>query len=190
MAHPGPVLKHIEVPLPGPGRGVSCGAMLYLAIRVVHVLFGASWVGMTLSSVAYLIPVQKLLGPDAARLAPLVRSRAWIFPVVATLTLLSGFWLYWRRGFMGENGASHPAMAFGLGGLLGILAYVIGIAVVSRSLIRATALSTEATEAPAARKPELLALATAARARAEMATKIVAVLLVLTTILMAVGLYI
>jgi len=162
---------------------------MYLAIRVIHVLFGAVWVGMVMSSVAYLLPIQKLLGPDAAKLGPLVRSRAWILPVIATLTLLSGFWLYWRRGFM-SDGSSHPAMVFGLGALFGIISYVIGIVVISRAMMLATALATEAAEAPAARKADLLAQAAAARARGEVALKIVAVLLVLTTMLMAAGLYV
>lgn len=162
--------------------------MIYLAIRVIHVLFGAAWVGMVISSVAYLIPISQALGPDMARLAGLMRARAWIFPVVATLTLLTGFWLYWRRGFMGAEGGTHPAMVFGLGGLLGVVAYIIGIAVISRSVIKATALMSEAAEAPESRRAALLAEARAARARGDMATRIVCVLLILTTMLMAAGL--
>ena len=75
-------------------------------------------------------------------------------PIVVSVSILSGVWLYWRYtgGFSPEISRSHAGMAFGTGGALGILAAIIGIGVVSRSLAKATALTKQAMTLPEAQR--------------------------------------
>jgi len=160
---------------------------MYLVIRLVHVLFGALWVGMALSSAVYLMPILDILGFDAGRVMGKMRNRAWIIPVIATLTVLSGVWLFWSRGYMGPAAGSHPGMLFGSGAITGIAAYIIGAGVISRSLARATALGAELERAQPPDRAALAATIAALRRRATTAGKLVAVLLILTTILMVLG---
>ena len=50
------------------------------------------------------------------------------------LAILSGFWLYWRYtgGFSPEGSRTHAAMAFGTGGIIAVLAFLIGALMISR----------------------------------------------------------
>ena len=59
--------------------------------------------------------------------------------------MLSGLWLYWTltAGFAGPAMASTPGWSFGLGGLAGLLAAMIGGAVIGRNLSRIEALKPE-----------------------------------------------
>jgi uncharacterized membrane protein len=163
---------------------------MYLIIRVLHVLCGALWVGAALFSSLFLTPAARDLGPDGGKLMLALRKRGLIayFPVIATITLISGVWLYWRftAGFSPEVSRSHAGMAFGLGAVFGLAAFIVGGPILSVSLVRAMKLSTEAASLPDGRdKTDRLARAAALRRRAAGAGQIVSVLLVVATILMA-----
>jgi len=160
---------------------------MYILLRVIHVVFGAVWVGMALSSAVFVLPILGLTGPDAGRIMGRLQSRVWVLPVIATLTILSGVWLFWRRGYMGPAGGTQPAMALGAGGVLGIVAYIIGATVISRSMAKATSLGAQIDSAAPAEKAAIVAQIGALRQRAISATRLVAVLLVVTVLLMAIG---
>lgn len=107
-------------------------------------------------------------------------------------TILSGLWLYWRftGGFGWAEISTHGGLAFGIGGLAGLVGAAIGGGVVGRSAMRAVALAQQAAAAVDAERTSLLQTAMALRQRAAAASRIVLVLLVLATILMGVGRYV
>ena len=74
----------------------------------------------------------------------------------AGLTILSGAWLYWilTAGFQPQAIASTAGLVYGVGGLAGLLAAIIGGAVIGRSVKRLAALS--ANDASAAETAALL----------------------------------
>jgi hypothetical protein len=162
---------------------------MYLWIRILHVLLGALWVGFIVFTVVFLTPAMSALGPDAAKLMAALRQRGLIIalPIIAGLTIVSGIYLYWRytAGFSPEVSRTHAGMAFGIGGVLGIIAYIIGAAIVSVNMAKAMKLSQQMLSAPEAQRAGLMATIAGHRKRAALASQIVAVLVVLAVIFMA-----
>jgi hypothetical protein len=166
---------------------------MYLTIRALHVLLGALWFGFTVLMAYFLMPSMEEAGPAGGKVAAgLERHRLNVaMGVISGLTILSGIWLYWRytAGFNPAISRSHAGMAFGLGGLLGIIAAIIGGSVVGRSMKRAGALAATAASAPEADRGALLSQAAGLRARARSAAKLLGILLAITVILMATAAY-
>jgi len=164
----------------------------YLTVRFLHVLAGAMWVGFAVFSAFFLMPAIQEAGPDGGKVMAALERRGVValIPIIVTVTILSGLWLYWRYtgGFSPEISRSHAGMAFGTGGALAILAAIIGIGVVSRSLAKASALMKQAMTLPEAQRASVLAPVPGLRQRAMMGARIVAVLVIITIGLMSVGL--
>lgn len=166
--------------------------ILYLVIRFLHVLAGAMWVGMAVFSAFFLMPAVKELGPDGGKVMAAMERRGVVvlIPVIVSISILSGIWLYWRYtgGFSPEISRSHAGIAFGTGGAIAIVAAIIGIAVVSRSLAKATALSKQAMTMPETGRAAAMATVQQLRARGMSAARVVAVLVIIVIGLMSVGL--
>jgi hypothetical protein len=168
---------------------------IYLLSRVVHVVFGAFWMGVVVFAAFYLMPSVAEAGPDGAKvMGGLVRRKYLaVVPIVAVTNLVSGFWLYYRftAGFDPGLSGTRGAMAFGTGGILAVLAFGIGMHGMRRNLMKAMALGAQA--AGMAEGPDRAALLNTAaglRKRAMFWAPIVAVMLILTASLMAIGHYI
>jgi hypothetical protein len=111
-------------------------------------------------------------------------------PIVAMVNVASGFWLYWRytAGFDPALSATPGAMVFGTGGIMATIALFLGLYGMRRNLITAGALSAKAAGLPdGAEKTALMADAATRRKRAMRAAPIVGVMLLVTTVLMALG---
>ena len=168
---------------------------MHLLILILHVLCAALWVGVAVFAALFLTPAAEDLGPDGFKVMLALRKRGFVayVPIVASITVLTGIWLYWSytAGFSPEVSRSHSGMAFGLGGLLGLTGFIIGGAVLSRSLVLAAKLAGEAATLPDGReKADRFARAAALRKRAAGAGMLVAVLVVLAMILMVTARYI
>ncbi len=120
---------------------------LLVALRLVHVVGGALWVGMAVYTTVYLMPSIQDAGPDGGKVMAALQRRGilTVLPALALLTIISGVWLYWRdsAGFDGGFMRSGVGLGFGLGGLASIAAYALGIAVLRPSLMRAAKLMAE-----------------------------------------------
>jgi hypothetical protein len=167
----------------------------YLVIRVLHILLGAFWLGTAVFGAWYLLPAVADAGPDGAKVVEALQRRGWVAvtPVVAMLSIITGIWLYWRytAGFSPDLSRSHAGMSFGIGGTCGVLAAVIGGAVLSRSLVKAGKLAAEAAgTTDATRRGALMAQALGLRRRALMAARLVSVLLVTAIVLMSIAVFI
>jgi uncharacterized membrane protein len=166
---------------------------LQIALRVVHIVGGVFWAGGMLFVTHFLEPAVRDSGPDGAKVMQALQKRRYmdVMPVVAAFTLVSGFWLYFRT-FGGAHpgpGASGPALWLGTGGLLALVAFVVGMTLVRPSAVRAGALGVELAQAPPERKDALAAEVARLRRRMRLGGRIVAGLLGLTIICMAVGRY-
>jgi uncharacterized membrane protein len=112
--------------------------MAWLAeIRALHILMAAAWFGAAAFLTLYLMPAIGQLGPQGAPvMVALARRRFHVFmAATALLTVASGVWIYWAMtgGFAPDALASRYGQVYGVGGLAGLLAAVIGGAVVGRS---------------------------------------------------------
>jgi len=167
--------------------------LLLLTARLIHIVLGVFWAGTLIFSAVFLLPSIRDAGPDGAKVAAGLMRRRFldVIPAAAALTVLSGFWLYWRvsGGFSSAYMKSSAGMAYGTGGLAAVLALGVGLAIVRPSMLRAAKQSQAAATASPPEKETHLATAQALRTRAAAAGRIVAGLLALTAATMALGRY-
>ena len=153
---------------------------LVIVLRLEHVVAGAIWVGMATFATYYLQPAIQETGPDGGKVMAALQRRGvmTVMPILAVATLVSGLWLYMRAAG-GEHAAfarSGPGIAFGIGGLAAIVAWLIGMFVMRPAMMKAASMA----------GPEAQPL----RARAAAAGKAVTHLLFLAVAAMAVARYI
>ena len=166
---------------------------LLIVLRVVHVVGGVFWGGAVLFVVHFLEPAVRDAGPDGARVMQALRKRRYleVVPAVAVLTLVSGFWLYWRsfRRFHPGPGATGAELALGIGGLLAVVAFLVGVTLLRPSALRMGVLGAEMAQAAPERKQALGGEIDRLRGRMRRSGRVVAALLGLAIVAMAVGRY-
>jgi hypothetical protein len=165
---------------------------LVIILRFVHVVFGAIWVGMVVFATFFMMPAVQEAGPDGAKVMAAVQRRGLmtVMPLLALGALLSGIWLYLRAGagMPAEFGRSPVGMAYGLGGLAGILAWVLGVAVLRPSMMKAMALGQSLGPSTSAEERQrVMGEAQRLRLRAAAASRATAYLLLFAVTAMAVA---
>lgn len=167
---------------------------LFLLLRVIHVVAGVLWVGGVVFMTRFLLPSARAAGPAAGPMMQQLSARklAAYTPMVAILTVLAGFGLYWRdsAGFRSHEWLSSPsARTFGAGAVIALLVWVLGLVVISPAGRRMAALgATMGQGGPPA--PEQIAEMQALQARMSWSSRAASVLLIITTVLMAVARYV
>ena len=118
--------------------------LLVIVLRLIHVVFGAVWVGMVTFATFFLQPAVQEAGPDGGKVMGAIQRRGLltVMPLLALGTLVSGLWLYLRAaaGQHAVYARTPVGMAFGLGGLAAIVAYAIGMSVMRPSMLKAAEL--------------------------------------------------
>lgn len=163
---------------------------LVLILRLLHVGLGVFWVGAVLFVTFLLLPAMGEAGPAAgAVMAGLQKRRMMeILPLVAVVTIISGFWLYGRNAGIEGWAGTRVGIALGTGGLLATIALVLGLVVIRPASIKAAALMAGMTQVPEGpERASRMAAAQQLRQRSMTWSRIVALLLILTTALMAVA---
>jgi uncharacterized membrane protein len=168
--------------------------LLLILLRLTHILFGIFWVGTVLFIALYLIPSIRDAGPDGAKVMQALQRRHLLeaVPAAAVLTMLSGFWLYWRDAAGNAQWGQTPmGMSLGLGALCAILGFVIGVFVMRAATIQAGALAASLEGLPGGpEKDARSATVQRLRRRAAVSARWVAALLGLAAALMAVARYV
>jgi hypothetical protein len=105
-----------------------------IALRLIHIFAGAYWVGAGFMMLGVIGPTAQAAGAEGGRFMQRIttQSRYGLFMAIAgLLTTLSGLLLYWRG-----SGHLQPAwitsgtgLSLTVGGLAGIVAFVLGLAV-------------------------------------------------------------
>jgi uncharacterized membrane protein len=117
---------------------MSTSTLIYLLARVLHVLLAAIWVGLLAFVALFLLPALRDTGAAGGSVVTaLVRRRLpAVNAMLGGITILTGFWLYWRftGGFDPALAGSMPARVFGTGGLAGMIALALDGALVGRNL--------------------------------------------------------
>lgn len=168
---------------------------LFLSARVLHILLGATWLGAAVVVSFFLLPAIEQAGPDGGKVvAGMIRRKFDKFvPSIGGLTVVTGFYLYWHftNGFDPVASGSMGARVFGAGGVLGTIALIIAGSVVARNMRKVVALMKQAAETTDAQiRAPLLEQAGQLRRKAGKAGRIVALLLIVTIVLMALGHYV
>ncbi len=167
---------------------------LVIVLRLVHVVSGALWVGMMVFSVFYLMPAMQEVGPDGGKVMAAIQKRGLmtLMPLLGLGALISGVWLYIRAGagMPAEYGRSPAGMAFGFGGLAALVAWLLGIAVLRPSMMKAMALGQSlGPSAGAEERQRVMGEAQRLRGRAAAAGRATAYLLLFAVATMAVARY-
>lgn len=100
-----------------------------LVLRLAHVVGGAMWVGAAVMLAGFVVPAAQ--GPDAGGFMQrlMVGRRAQVYLMAtALLTILSGVALFARMELLTDGGFSRtgPGIAFGVGGVAGVAALLVG----------------------------------------------------------------
>jgi hypothetical protein len=170
------------------GRIIADMSTSYLLLLSTHVVTACIWVGAAFFGAWFLMPAIQATGPDGGKVMLAVQKRGWIvvLPVIATITIITGFLLY--RPYMGAPG--NAAAVLGYGGLVALIAYGLGIGVVTPSYSRAAKLAAQAaTVAEGADRASMLALAGRLRHRGTLFARIVSILILIAVVLMVVAKY-
>ena len=170
-------------------------ALVFLALRAAHVLMAGLWIGSTVFVSMVLMPAIDDAGPSGGQVMMRIARRgiAPYMMILGASTVLTGLYLLWRftGGFDPGVVVSASGMAFGIGGVSGILAGVIGGAIVGRSSNQVTSIMSRVLgmeESPA--KGRLVQQAAALRRRAKIGSRVVILLQMVALVLMAVGHYV
>jgi uncharacterized membrane protein len=165
-----------------------------LIARIVHVVGGVLWVGTMYFLAVFLGPALGDVGPEGGKVMGALMRRKWMvfLPIVATLTVLSGFYLYWRAssGFASDYMGSGPGMTYGTGATAAIIAFIIGMTVTRPAMTKALELSQRMGSADAAERETIAATIAKHRSRGAAGGRIVVVLLLIAAVAMAVGRYV
>ena len=117
---------------------------MFVEVRALHILVAATWFGAAAFLTLYLMPALGRLEPRGGAMLQALEGRGFhrFMAANAGLTILSGAWLYWilTAGFQPQAIASTAGLVYGVGGLAGLLAAIIGGAVIGRSVKRLAAL--------------------------------------------------
>ncbi|HJR34675.1 MAG TPA: hypothetical protein VJ817_06985 [Gemmatimonadales bacterium] len=167
---------------------------IVVVLRLFHIGAGVFWVGGVLMFARFIFPAVQAVGPAAGPfMDQLTRVRQLPRALLGAgfVTSLSGLLLYWHdsAGFQGAFMSSVTGMTLGTGGLLAIVALVIGLTVNSPTARRLGALAAAVQTQGAPPSPEQSAQMQQLQARLGSAGRIVMVLLVLATAAMATARY-
>jgi hypothetical protein len=169
--------------------------LMFLALRAAHVLFAGVWIGSTVYVSLLLGPVVEEAGPAGGQIMMRLDRRGLhtYMGAVAMTTMATGAYLLWRftGGFDPSVIVTHAGIAFGAGGVSGLLAGIIGAAVVGKSASQMVSIMTEATGVPdGPAKGALMQRAVALRGRIKGGTRLVMALQTVALVLMSVGHYV
>jgi hypothetical protein len=169
--------------------------LVFLAARAAHVLVAAVWIGSTVFATALLAPAIEASGPSGGQVMMRIDRNGLhrYMMLLGVATVVTGLYLFWHftGGFDPAVSMSPSGLAFGCGGIAGVLAGIVGGAVVGRSGKAIGALAGQAAGMPeGAAKADLLSRVAALRRRIRISSRIVIALQTTAVVLMAVGHYV
>jgi hypothetical protein len=169
--------------------------LLFLSMRVLHVVLAGAWFGAAAFLTLYLIPSVQQLGTGGVPVMAALVRRGFVkyMASIGGLTIVTGLYLFYRftGGFDPVISASRAGMAFSIGALTGLIALILGGSVMGASAKKLAALAAKAAGVPdGAERAALMNTMTGLLARMETFGRIVVALLLVSMAAMALGHYI
>jgi uncharacterized membrane protein len=163
---------------------------LMLLFRLLHILSGVLWVGGVVMIAVFISPAMRATGPAGGQVMGylLTKTRlAAYFPAMAGLNVLAGLFLFWRDASGGSHWAgTRSGMTFSIGALAALIAFIIGGAMIGRSMGQIAKILSAAQGPP---QGEAAAQMATHQARIMTGTKVVLPLLIIAVITMSIGRY-
>ena len=122
--------------------------LLTIGLRIVHIVAGVLWVGGAALFFFYIEPTLNKLGPDAEKFIDELVNRRKVpiyFVAASTFSVVFGSILYWRasNGLQSPWVTSPSGLAFGLGGLAALIAWLGGNLLIPRTIGQLAAVTGE-----------------------------------------------
>ncbi len=166
---------------------------MLLAFRIFHILAGVLWVGAVIFVAMFLMPSLRAAGPAGGPvMSQLTQRKMPIYMMaMAIITILSGTGLIWinSAGYPGSWMQTSMGRTYGWGGLLAILAAIVGMAMSSPAVRKMGAIAQGIAKRGGPPTPEESAEMQRLQGRMALSIKIVSVLVLLATTAMAVARY-
>jgi hypothetical protein len=162
--------------------------MIFLTMRALHVVLAAAWFGAVVFTTLYLVPAVAEAGASGGQWMVILMRRGLhkYMASIGGLTIVIGFYLFWR--LMGDPAfpSSHRGMAISTGALTGLIALILGGSMIGASAKKMAALSQKMSSLPEgpdrAAAMKTMGVLTS---RIALFSKIVSVLLLISMITMA-----
>lgn len=169
--------------------------VMFLSLRVLHVLLASLWIGATFFISAFLMPAVSDAGPAGGQVMIGLNRKGLVpfFAAIGGTTVLTGIYLFWRftSGFDPALSGSRAGIAYSIGGLAGLVAAILGGAVVGRSSKKIVAVMEQASKtSDGPKKAALMQEAAGLRQTLTTFGAVVIVCQVIALVLMAVAHYI
>ncbi len=165
-----------------------------VVLRIVHILAGVFWVGAAVSTILFLQPTAREVGPAAgpfmAHLAGKKRLADWVLGA-GGLTILAGLLMYWRvsGGLDVDWLTSAQGVSLTIGALCAIAAFSLGLSVVRPTIMAMLAIGREVAASGGPPTPEQGAQLQALQKRGTAVGQVVLPLLVVAVAGMAAARY-
>lgn len=165
-----------------------------IGLRIVHVGSAMAWFGGAIVGGFFLSRAAQALGPASQPFMDqlMTRQRMGVFfPIVAGLAVVSGAALFWRDSAGLSSGwiSSPTGLAYAIGGLAAIAAFVGGMILIGPSVREQTEVRNELAASGGAPTPEQRERLARADRRMQLANRIDLPLILLAGLTMAVGRY-
>ncbi len=165
-----------------------------LILRLAHIVGGVFWVGSAFMMIGFVSPAARGLGPMTGRFFELLIRRqrfATAIAIASFLTVVSGILLYLRdsNGLQPDWITSPVGLGFGIGGVAGIAAMVLGAGINGPTSKRMLVVGDAIAQAGGPPSAEALAEIEGYQRRLDSISKVVFVLLSISVVLMAVARY-
>jgi uncharacterized membrane protein len=104
---------------------------LMIVLRLIHIIGGMFWIGSTLLMVLFILPSVNATMESGQRFLGHFLTKTHygrVLGLSAILTMLAGASLYWidSAGFSSNWTRSGPGWGFGIGGILGVIGFILG----------------------------------------------------------------
>ncbi|NOT04191.1 MAG: hypothetical protein HOP27_06290 [Anaerolineales bacterium] len=167
-------------------------SIIFIALRLIHILAGTFWVGAAVVTTAFLMPAARAIGPEGGKFIQFVLGKLRMSNYIslsAILTTLSGIVFYWivSGGLRSAWIFTLSGSIFSIGAITGIAAAILGGMVTAPTAARMEALSKEMQSMSGTPKPEQLAKLQELQKRLGQAGLWGTILLVVTAVTMAIG---
>ena len=165
-----------------------------VVLRVVHILAGVFWVGAALTTLLFIQPTAREVGPAAGPFMMHLAGRKRLIDFVlaaAGLTVLAGLLMYWRvsGGLDADWLSSAPGISLTIGALCAIAALAVGGSIVRPGIMATLAIGREVAASGGGPTPEQAAQMQAIQRRSIAAGKAIVPLLIVAVIGMAAARY-
>lgn len=165
-----------------------------VVLRIVHILAGVFWVGAALTTLLFIQPTAREVGPAAGPFMLHLAGRKRLIDFVlgaAGLTVLAGLLMYWRvsGGLDPDWIGSAPGISLTVGSLCAIAALAIAGSIVRPTIMTTVAIGNAVAASGAPPTPEQATQLQALQHRSHAVGKVIVPLLIVAVIGMAAARY-